>query len=96
MSPQVNLQSSSNNETYQERLARLEGDKESLVLQVRYFTKASKAFQHNSHNVNTMRRQLANMLVKPHRVKPGDCGVSVNEQTCDTAALQPRVTQLPV
>jgi len=45
VSPQVNLQSSSNNETYQERLARLEGDKESLVLQVRYFTKASKAFQ---------------------------------------------------
>ncbi|XP_016133043.1 liprin-beta-2-like [Sinocyclocheilus grahami] len=29
----VNLQCSSNNETYQERLARLEGDKESLVLQ---------------------------------------------------------------
>lgn len=61
MSPQVNLQCSSNNETYQERLTRLEGDKESLVLQVRYFTQASKAFQHNSHSVNTMRRQLANM-----------------------------------
>ncbi|XP_077066689.1 liprin-beta-2b isoform X3 [Siphateles boraxobius] len=34
----VNLQSSSNNETYQERLARLEGDKESLVLQVSVLT----------------------------------------------------------
>nr|AAH75891.1 Zgc:92104 [Danio rerio] len=35
---QVNHQSSSNNETYQERLARLEGDKESLVLQVSVLT----------------------------------------------------------
>ncbi|XP_058622890.1 liprin-beta-2b isoform X13 [Onychostoma macrolepis] len=34
----VNLQCSSNNETYQERLARLEGDKESLVLQVSVLT----------------------------------------------------------
>ncbi|XP_067235976.1 liprin-beta-2b isoform X15 [Chanodichthys erythropterus] len=34
----VNVQSSSNNETYQERLARLEGDKESLVLQVSVLT----------------------------------------------------------
>ncbi|XP_051978921.1 liprin-beta-2-like isoform X7 [Xyrauchen texanus] len=34
----VNLQSSSNNETYQERLSRLEGDKESLVLQVSVLT----------------------------------------------------------
>ena len=33
---QVNLQSFGNNESYQERLARLEGDKESLVLQVRH------------------------------------------------------------
>lgn len=32
---QVNLCSPANNETYQERLLRLEGDKESLVLQVR-------------------------------------------------------------
>lgn len=31
---QVNLCSPTNNETYQERLLRLEGDKESLVLQV--------------------------------------------------------------
>lgn len=31
----MNLCSPSNNETYQERLLRLEGDKESLVLQVR-------------------------------------------------------------
>uniref|UniRef100_A0A671KRR4 PPFIA binding protein 2 n=1 Tax=Sinocyclocheilus anshuiensis TaxID=1608454 RepID=A0A671KRR4_9TELE len=38
VSPQVNLQCSSNNETYQERLARLEGDKESLVLQVSVLT----------------------------------------------------------
>ncbi|TRY85719.1 hypothetical protein DNTS_013255 [Danionella cerebrum] len=35
---QVNPQCSSNNETYQERLARLEGDKESLVLQVSVLT----------------------------------------------------------
>nr|XP_055049091.1 liprin-beta-2b isoform X9 [Misgurnus anguillicaudatus] len=34
----VNHQSSSNNETYQERLTRLEGDKESLVLQVSVLT----------------------------------------------------------
>uniref|UniRef100_A0A8C2K3S5 Liprin-beta-2-like n=1 Tax=Cyprinus carpio TaxID=7962 RepID=A0A8C2K3S5_CYPCA len=34
----VNLQCSSNNETHQERLARLEGDKESLVLQVSVLT----------------------------------------------------------
>uniref|UniRef100_A0A671M299 Liprin-beta-2-like n=2 Tax=Sinocyclocheilus anshuiensis TaxID=1608454 RepID=A0A671M299_9TELE len=34
----VNLQCSSNNETYQERLARLEVDKESLVLQVSVLT----------------------------------------------------------
>uniref|UniRef100_A0A8C1BTJ3 PPFIA binding protein 2 n=1 Tax=Cyprinus carpio carpio TaxID=630221 RepID=A0A8C1BTJ3_CYPCA len=34
----VNLQCSSNNETYQDRLARLEGDKESLVLQVSVLT----------------------------------------------------------
>ncbi|XP_076878267.1 LOW QUALITY PROTEIN: liprin-beta-2b [Brachyhypopomus gauderio] len=34
----VNLQSPSNNETYQERLERLEGDKESLVLQVSVLT----------------------------------------------------------
>ncbi|XP_042571226.1 liprin-beta-2-like isoform X6 [Cyprinus carpio] len=34
----VNLQCSSNNETYQERLVRLEGDKESLVLQVSVLT----------------------------------------------------------
>ncbi|XP_051547871.1 liprin-beta-2-like isoform X2 [Myxocyprinus asiaticus] len=34
----VNLQFSSNNETYQERLSRLEGDKESLVLQVSVLT----------------------------------------------------------
>ncbi|TRY85722.1 hypothetical protein DNTS_013255 [Danionella cerebrum] len=34
----VNPQCSSNNETYQERLARLEGDKESLVLQVSVLT----------------------------------------------------------
>ncbi|XP_052400268.1 liprin-beta-2 isoform X2 [Carassius gibelio] len=34
----VNLQCSSNNETYQERLARLEGNKESLVLQVSVLT----------------------------------------------------------
>ncbi|XP_041852374.1 liprin-beta-2b isoform X3 [Melanotaenia boesemani] len=34
----VNLCSPSNNETYQERLLRLEGDKESLVLQVRVLT----------------------------------------------------------
>ncbi|KAL1247426.1 hypothetical protein QQF64_022802 [Cirrhinus molitorella] len=34
----VNLPCSSNNETYQERLARLEGDKESLVLQVSVLT----------------------------------------------------------
>ncbi|KTF83042.1 hypothetical protein cypCar_00026326 [Cyprinus carpio] len=38
LSPQVNLQCSSNNETYQDRLARLEGDKESLVLQVSVLT----------------------------------------------------------
>ncbi|XP_025960223.1 liprin-beta-2 isoform X4 [Dromaius novaehollandiae] len=35
---QVNLHSSMNNETYQERLARLEGDKESLILQVSVLT----------------------------------------------------------
>nr|XP_042716116.1 liprin-beta-2 isoform X8 [Chrysemys picta bellii] len=35
---QVNHLSSANNETYQERLARLEGDKESLVLQVSVLT----------------------------------------------------------
>uniref|UniRef100_A0A8C2I7I5 PPFIA binding protein 2 n=1 Tax=Cyprinus carpio TaxID=7962 RepID=A0A8C2I7I5_CYPCA len=34
----VNLQCSSNNETHQERLVRLEGDKESLVLQVSVLT----------------------------------------------------------
>ncbi|XP_043083493.1 liprin-beta-2b isoform X13 [Puntigrus tetrazona] len=34
----VNLQCPSNNETYQERLVRLEGDKESLVLQVSVLT----------------------------------------------------------
>ncbi|XP_028843605.1 liprin-beta-2b isoform X10 [Denticeps clupeoides] len=34
----INLQSSSNNETCQERLVRLEGDKESLVLQVSVLT----------------------------------------------------------
>uniref|UniRef100_A0A8C4JRV1 PPFIA binding protein 2 n=1 Tax=Dromaius novaehollandiae TaxID=8790 RepID=A0A8C4JRV1_DRONO len=34
----VNLHSSMNNETYQERLARLEGDKESLILQVSVLT----------------------------------------------------------
>ncbi|XP_063044543.1 liprin-beta-2 isoform X4 [Engraulis encrasicolus] len=34
----VNLQSLGNNESYQERLARLEGDKESLVLQVSVLT----------------------------------------------------------
>ncbi|XP_030646572.1 liprin-beta-2b [Chanos chanos] len=38
MTSQVNLQTSSNNETCQERLARLEGDKESLVLQVSVLT----------------------------------------------------------
>ncbi|XP_046798161.1 liprin-beta-2 isoform X19 [Gallus gallus] len=35
---QVNHHSSTNNETYQERLARLEGDKESLILQVSVLT----------------------------------------------------------
>ncbi|KYO21991.1 hypothetical protein Y1Q_0000630 [Alligator mississippiensis] len=35
---QVNHHSSANNETYQERLARLEGDKESLILQVSVLT----------------------------------------------------------
>ncbi|XP_067388254.1 liprin-beta-2 isoform X2 [Emydura macquarii macquarii] len=35
---QVNHLSSANNETYQERLARLEGDKESLILQVSVLT----------------------------------------------------------
>ncbi|NXC46026.1 LIPB2 protein, partial [Penelope pileata] len=35
---QVNHRSSTNNETYQERLARLEGDKESLILQVSVLT----------------------------------------------------------
>lgn len=34
--PQVNVQGSSNGESYQERLSRLEGDKESLVLQVKH------------------------------------------------------------
>ncbi|KGL75494.1 Liprin-beta-2, partial [Tinamus guttatus] len=34
----VNLHSSMNNETYQDRLARLEGDKESLILQVSVLT----------------------------------------------------------
>uniref|UniRef100_A0A672HJB2 Liprin-beta-2-like n=1 Tax=Salarias fasciatus TaxID=181472 RepID=A0A672HJB2_SALFA len=38
LSPQVNLCSPANNETYQERLLRLEGDKESLVLQVSVLT----------------------------------------------------------
>uniref|UniRef100_A0A672ZWQ8 PPFIA binding protein 2 n=1 Tax=Sphaeramia orbicularis TaxID=375764 RepID=A0A672ZWQ8_9TELE len=38
VSLQVNLCSPSNNETYQERLLRLEGDKESLVLQVSVLT----------------------------------------------------------
>uniref|UniRef100_A0A803YA16 SAM domain-containing protein n=1 Tax=Meleagris gallopavo TaxID=9103 RepID=A0A803YA16_MELGA len=37
-SSQVNHHSSTNNETYQERLARLEGDKESLILQVSVLT----------------------------------------------------------
>lgn len=54
VSPQVNHQSSSNNESYQERLARLEGDKESLVLQVSFTPPA--LIRHNSHNVNTMSR----------------------------------------
>ncbi|KAI4901192.1 hypothetical protein NFI96_032155, partial [Prochilodus magdalenae] len=40
----VNLQSPSNNETYQERLERLEGDKESLVLQ---FGDGPFLFQHD-------------------------------------------------
>ncbi|XP_032709272.1 liprin-beta-2 isoform X6 [Lontra canadensis] len=35
---QVNHQGAANNETYQERLARLEGDKESLILQVSVLT----------------------------------------------------------
>ncbi|XP_066506115.1 liprin-beta-2b isoform X7 [Hoplias malabaricus] len=39
----VNLQSQSNNETYQERLERLEGDKESLVLQVSVLTEQVEA-----------------------------------------------------
>lgn len=39
-SNQVNLCSPTNNESYQERLLRLEGDKESLVLQVRTFSSA--------------------------------------------------------
>ncbi|XP_072519431.1 liprin-beta-2b isoform X2 [Salminus brasiliensis] len=39
----VNLQSSPNNETYQERLERLEGDKESLVLQVSVLTEQVEA-----------------------------------------------------
>uniref|UniRef100_A0A8C2ECN3 PPFIA binding protein 2a n=1 Tax=Cyprinus carpio TaxID=7962 RepID=A0A8C2ECN3_CYPCA len=36
--PQVNVQGSGNGESYQERLSRLEGDKESLVLQVGVLT----------------------------------------------------------
>ncbi|TSQ92660.1 Liprin-beta-2 [Bagarius yarrelli] len=39
----VNRQSCSNNETYQERLTRLEGDKESLVLQVSVLTEQVEA-----------------------------------------------------
>uniref|UniRef100_A0A3B1IDS9 PPFIA binding protein 2b n=1 Tax=Astyanax mexicanus TaxID=7994 RepID=A0A3B1IDS9_ASTMX len=39
----VNLQSPPNNETYQERLERLEGDKESLVLQVSVLTEQVEA-----------------------------------------------------
>ncbi|XP_062856868.1 liprin-beta-2b isoform X9 [Trichomycterus rosablanca] len=39
----VNQQSSPNNETYQERLERLEGDKESLVLQVSVLTEQVEA-----------------------------------------------------
>lgn len=34
--PQVDVQSTGNSESYQERLSRLEGDKESLVLQVKH------------------------------------------------------------
>lgn len=50
---QVNHQGAASNETYQERLARLEGDKESLILQVGLFSWET-AYPVNSNSVRTL------------------------------------------
>ncbi|XP_044114682.1 liprin-beta-2 isoform X3 [Neovison vison] len=48
---QVNHQGAANNETYQERLARLEGDKESLILQVSVLTDQVEAQGEKIHDL---------------------------------------------
>ncbi|ELR62202.1 Liprin-beta-2, partial [Bos mutus] len=69
-SSQVNHHSAAGNETYQERLARLEGDKESLILQVKFC-----CFLSNSGTVLKM--------VEPHRGSDGciqSCQASLRKE----------------
>ncbi|XP_016366876.1 liprin-beta-2-like [Sinocyclocheilus rhinocerous] len=59
----VNLQCSSNNETYQERLARLEGDKESLVLQVSVLTDQVEAQGENIRDLESSLEEHHHKLI---------------------------------